>query len=292
MKQFFKFIALSTVFILVTLVTLDVLYTKIYENNVVSNKVKYLISLNNTHVDALFLGSSRVDNHIVSSEFRKKGLNIINAGIQGVSLKDNFLFLKILKKNKVTFERLFVQVDYVYNQSDLSQTSYTELLPYFRKPVISAFFKEEYIDYNKYYYLPFYRYAVNDYRIGFRGLVSNLFSEKRINGVFNDYSPLYGSSIMKPYSLPNKLTNNPEAFNKIKDFCERNDIEVVYFTAPFCSKLKTSAFTELLAEKINNYKDYSTLLKNDLLFKSCGHLNNEGAIFFTNKIIDDYFKYN
>ena len=289
MNKFFKFIALITVFILVTLVALDVLYTKIYENNVVSNKVKYLMSLKDTHVDALFLGSSRVDNHIVSSEFRKKGLNIVNAGIQGISLKDNFLFLKILTKNKVTFDKLFVQIDYVYNQSDLSQTSYTELLPYFRKPVISDFFKEEFMDYNKYYYLPFYRYAVNDYRIGFRGIIAGLFSDKRVNGVFNDYNPLYGTSIMSSYRLPNKLTDNPKAFNKIKSFCEEHRIEVVYFTAPFCSKLKPSPFTKLLATKIPSYSDYSTLYKNDSLFQNCGHLNNQGAIKFTNKLISDYF---
>jgi len=289
MKQFFKYIIGAFVFVIITLVVLDIVYTKIYENNVVSNKVKYLISLKNSHFDAVFFGSSRVDNHIVTSEFKKEGFSVVNGGIQGVSLKDNLLFLKMLINNNVTFERVFVQLDYVYNKSELSQTSYTEILPYFRKPVVRDFFKEEFKDYNNYYYIPFYRYAVNDYRIGFRGVVSGLFSDKRVNGVFDDYDPLYGSNKMSTCQLPNKLTENPTAFNEIKSFCKDNNIEVVYFTAPFCSKLKPTPFTKLLADKISNYKDYSTLYKDDSLFHNCSHLNNEGAVNFTQKIISDYF---
>jgi len=289
MKQFFKCVVGVFIFVMVTLVVLDFVYTKIYENKVVSNKVKYLMSLKNSHFDAVFFGSSRVDNHIVTSEFKKKGFSIVNGGIQGVSLKDNLLFLKILTNNNVTFDRLFVQLDHVYNKSELSHTSYTELLPYFRDPLVKDFFKEEFNDFNRYYYIPFYRYAVNDYRIGFRGVIANLLSDKRVNGVFNDYNPLYGSFKMSTCHLPSKLSENPTAFNKIKSFCTENNMEVVYFTAPFCTKLKPSPFTNLLAKQIPNYKDYSTLYKDDLLFQNCSHLNNSGAVNFTQKIISDYF---
>ncbi len=292
MKRFIKHIIGIFVFIIIVLIILDFGYTKIYENKVISNKVKHLMFLENQHFDAVFLGSSRVDNHIVTSEFKKKGFTIVNGGIQGITLKDNYLFLKILTKNNVTFNKLFIQIDYLYNQNNLSQKSYTEMLPYFRKPIIRDFFKEEFKDYNYYYYIPFYRYAVNDYRIGFRGIMSGLFSEKRVNGVFNDYYPLYGSSKMKTYKLPNKLSENPKAFTLIDEFCKKNNIEVIYFTAPFCTKLEPSPFTKLLAEKIPNYKDYSTTFTNDSIFKNCVHLNNKGAILFTNQIINDYFTTN
>lgn len=289
MKLFFKYIAGAFLFVILIFVCLDFVYTKIYKNNVVSNKVKYLMSLENQHFDAVFLGSSRVDNHIVSSEFENLGFNVVNAGIQGVNLKDNYLFLKTLVANKVTFDRLFVQIDYSYNQSDLSQVPYTEMLPYFRDPVIKNFSKDEFKDFNSYYYIPFYRYAVNDFRIGFRGIIAGLFSEKRVNGKFEDYKALYGTSKMALYELPTTFSDKPNAFNRINSFCEKNNIEVIYFTAPFCSELKSSTFTTLLAEKIPNYNDYSSLFNNDALFKNCGHLNNKGAVNFSKKIISDYF---
>jgi len=288
MKLFFKYIVGVFAFVVVTLVVLDTVYTKVFENKVVSSKSKYLMLLEKKHYDAVFLGSSRVDNHIVTNEFEKQNIKVLNAGIQGVNLKDNLLFLKILISNKVTFNRLFVQIDYGYNNNGFSLASSAGLLPYFRKPVISDYLKSEFKDYNSYYYLPFYRYAVNDYRIGFRGVFTNLFN-KRKNEVFSDYKPLFGTSKMSTYQLPNKLSENPDAFNKIKSFCDDNNIEVVYFTAPFCSKLKPSPFTKLLAEEIPNYKDYSTIYIDDSLFSSCGHLNNKGAINFTHIIISDYF---
>lgn len=289
MKLFLKYIIGAFVFVIVTLVVLDIVYTKVFENKVVSSKSKYLTLLENKHYDAVFLGSSRVDNHIVTSEFEKQNIKVLNAGIQGVNLKDNLLFLKILISNKVTFKRLFVQIDYGYNNNDFSLASSAGLLPYFRKPVISDYLKSEFKNYNSYYYVPFYRYAVNDYRIGFRGVFTNLLN-KRKNEVFNDYKPLFGTSEMSSFSLPNKLSENPDAFNKIKSFCEDNNIEVIYFTAPFCSKLKPSPFTQLLADEITNYRDYSTIYTDDLLFSSCGHLNNKGAVKFTHEIISDYFK--
>ena len=289
MKLFLKYIIGAFVFVIVTLVVLDTVYTKVFENKVVSSKSKYLTLLENKHYDAVFLGSSRVDNHIVTSAFEKQNIKVLNAGIQGVHLKDNLLFLKILISNKVTFKRVFVQIDYGYNNNDFSLASSAGLLPYFRKPVISDYLKSEFKNYNSYYYVPFYRYAVNDYRIGFRGVFTNLLN-KRKNEVFNDYKPLFGTSEMSSFSLPNKLSENTDAFNKIKSFCEDNNIEVIYFTAPFCSKLKPSPFTQLLADEITNYRDYSTIYTDDLLFSSCGHLNNKGAVKFTHEIISDYFK--
>ena len=289
MKHFFKYIFGLLVFTGGILVVLDIAYTKVFENEVIANKTKYLITLQNKHYDAIFLGSSRVDNHIVSDLFLENDIKILNAGDQGTNLKDNLLVLKVLIDNKVTFDRLFVQVDYGYNNNELSLSSSIDILPSIKKPIIKDFFESELEGYYLYYNIPFYRYAVNDYKIGFRGVFTNLFMDKRVDGVFNDYSPLFGTSEMKPYKLPEKISGNSDSFNKIEVFCKNNNIKVEYFTAPFCSQLIESTFTNQLSKTIINYNDYSRIYNDDALFSSCGHLNNKGAKLFTKRIIRDYF---
>lgn len=289
MKQFFKYILGLLVFTGSVLVLLDISYTNVFENQVISNKTKYLVTIQNKHYDAVFLGSSRVDNHIVSNEFLDKGFEVLNAGGQGTNLKDNLLLLRLLVSNKITFDRLFIQVDYGYNNNELSLASPIDILPSIRRPIVKDFFEMEFQNYNLCYNVPFYRYAVNDYRIGFRGVFTNLFIDKREDGIFKTYTPLYGSSEMKPYRLPEKISDNSDSFNKIELFCKTNNINVEYFTAPFCSKLIENTFTNQLSKRIINYKDYSKLFDDDLLFSTCGHLNNKGATLFTKRIIRDYF---
>lgn len=289
MKQFFKYIFGLLLFTGLILVVLDIAYTKVFENGVIANKTKYLTTLQNKHYDVIFLGSSRVDNHIVSNVFLENGIKILNAGVQGTNLKDNLLVLKVLIDNKVTFDRLFVQVDYGYNNNELSLSSSIDILPSIKKPIIKDFFESELEGYYLCYNIPFYRYAVNDYKIGFRGVFTNLFMDKRVDEVFNDYSPLFGTSEMKPYKLPEKISGNSDSFNKIEVFCKNNNIKVEYFTAPFCSQLIENTFTNQLSKTIINYNDYSRIYNDDALFSSCGHLNNKGAKLFTKRIIRDYF---
>mgnify|MGYP003489934188 CR=1 FL=1 len=73
-------------------------------------------------------------------------------------------------------------------------------------------------------------------------------------------------------------------FKKIKiDYLNFDHIKIL-----FNQKLQSKKISDLMTdEQINNFENTVT---NDRYFSSCGHLNNEGAIIYTNHIINTFFK--
>ena len=129
-----KFLINSIVFlvgIIIALFLLDNLYTYVYNNSFPRNKTQYILSLKEGEkLDYIFLGSSRVENSIISSEIeRLTGKRTINLGTQGARLDDMNIFLRLLIEKKVKIKRLFIQVDYIYNYESSSDIVRSQVLP-------------------------------------------------------------------------------------------------------------------------------------------------------------------
>ena len=96
---------------LFSLVVLDGVYTFVYSNSEVRNKVQFLMNTPPKKYDAIFLGSSRAENHIVPEIFQKRGLNVYNFGMGGGGLCDDSLLLKLFFEKGNTTHKIFLQVD-------------------------------------------------------------------------------------------------------------------------------------------------------------------------------------
>ena len=100
MRQFLIhfFSILAVVFLLLFLC--DILYSKVYRDAIPRNKLHYIINLKKENFDIVFLGSSRVANHIDTDLFNKlSNKKTINLGVEGAGLNDNLLQLKLLLEN-------------------------------------------------------------------------------------------------------------------------------------------------------------------------------------------------
>lgn len=292
MKFFISYL-LKVIIILFTIsVILDLGYTYVFKKSIPRNKIRYAFSLKNKHYDALFLGSSRVNNTIVTSEFKKENLNVLNMGISGASLGDNYWTLKLLKENNVTFDKVFIQIDYLYNQGGVSfsEANKTTLLPLVREKRVEGIFKNIDNDFSKNYYIPFYRYMKNSYRIGFREFVSSLLSKKSRIALDDGYTPLYGVSKLKEASLPKEIKESSKVYSELNNLVISMGLEPIYFISPYCSKLIDNRFIQKLNEKVSNFHDYSREIRNDEFFHDCGHLNDKGARLFTLVLVQDFFK--
>jgi len=291
MKSFLKHIGFIILSVLVMLFVLDYIYTSVYKKSYPRNKTQYILALDvRDTLDYVFLGSSRVENTIVTKRIEElTGKRAINLGTQGAKLNDINMFLNLLIDNKVVFNRLFVQMDYNFNNKGSSDLVRSQALPYIHNTTsISNYLKHNDSNFNKYYYVPFYKYATNDYRIGLREVFASAISKKAKTNFRSGYKPVIGQ--MKPDAsskLPLEIVSNNIGFQTIDSICNARNINVTYYCAPFCSNLENRHYLDHLGCKIDNFIDFSAAIDNDKYFQNCSHLNLEGAKLFTELLIKE-----
>jgi hypothetical protein len=291
MKKFLKYTFGVLMTVMILMVILDAIYTKVYETAQPRNKFQYILSLKPQRIDYVFLGSSRVANTIVTEEIRRvTGKKVINLGIEGAWLDDNYLQLKLLINQGITIEKVFLQIDYQFEDSERTAIAKADAIPFIHNPIIKEHLKNKENDFLKMVYIPFYRYLKTDHKVGFREVFLLLIKKKPKVNLENGYTPQIGSSILKSYSLPKQVADKNEMLNAIQRLCMKHKIDLVLFCAPFCSKTVNRDYIDKLKKKLPQLQDYSAKF-DDSLFFDCAHLNDKGALLFTKKIIQKNFNY-
>lgn len=281
MSRFLKHL-FTLIFTLIALMYLsDIIYTHIYLRSTPRNKLQYILNTKNKKFDVVFLGSSRVANHIDTKLFDSlSSKKTINLGCSGAGLNDNLLQLKLLLANN-TVSNLFLQIDFNYEYQKPSNISISETMPFLNNKIISTHLKKYFNNLNKLKYIPFYRYAVNDPKIGFRELFFSLINKKPRTNPSIGFTPKYGNNISSKESiLPKSIKPNNKVLDEISDICKKNKIKLTLFVSPLCNKTKNMNYIAKLIEKYPNLINLSTGYNDDLFF-NCSHLNNKGARVFT-----------
>lgn len=291
MKKFIKYTFGVFVVVMILMIILDIIYTKIYETAKPRNKFQYILSLKPQRIDYVFLGSSRVANGIVTDEICKAtGKKAINLGIEGAWLDDNYLELKLLLSKGIAIQKVFLQIDYQFEDAERSAIAKADAIPFIHNPIIKEHLKDKEKDFLQMVYIPFYRYLKTDHKVGFREVFLSLIKKKPKVDPENGYTPQIGSSILKSYALPKTVADKNETLDEIQTLCKRHKIDLVLFCAPFCSKTVNRDYVDKLKKKLPQLQDYSDNY-GDSLFFDCAHLNDKGALFFTKKIIQKNFNY-
>ncbi|AUS04122.1 hypothetical protein C1A40_00890 [Tamlana carrageenivorans] len=263
-----------------------------YHNGKRVNRVKFLLDQKDKHYDIIFIGSSRVVNTIIPEVFDDElGLNTINLGIMDAQPKDVLCIAKLLKENRITYNTLFVQLDYYYNSLNKSRFLTYQLLPYIKNyNAVNDYFKDE-ADYYLLRYLPFYNYANNDSKLGLRSQLSMLF--KKDNSLLKNkgFEPLHGYGNTWQRVLPDKIIDSNDYINRLEAFKRANNLNIKYFVTPFRSDTKKLSFIDSLEIKVPGIIDFSKAIQDDLSFKNGYHLNETGALKFS-KIFSNYLKKN
>ncbi|QNM84794.1 hypothetical protein H9W90_11380 [Polaribacter pectinis] len=281
MKQFIKYL-LSILSLTIGLLYLcDFIYTKAYLNANPRNKLQYILKTEGKKFDIVFLGSSRVANHIDTKLFNSLSQKkTINLGVEGAGLNDNLLQLKLLL-DKNTVSNIFLQIDFNFEGVSPSNISISEAMPFLRNNIIKNHLKDNFKNFNKLQYLPFYRYAVNDPKIGFREFIFSLANKKpRVNSS-TGFTPMYGKKLpFKGESLPENIRKSNKVLEEIIEICSKYNISLTLYISPFCSKTNNLDYITKLKKKVPGLIDLSSGY-NDSLFYNCGHLNRKGAEIFT-----------
>jgi hypothetical protein len=292
MKKFLSKVAMLVFAVFLIMVVADAAYTYIFTNTAPRTKSKYIIQLKDIKIDYIFLGSSRTHYHVntkmIEESTSKKALNL---GIDAASLDDLFLQLKLLVHNNVRFEKIFIQIDYNFNQTKPSAIVSAEVLPYLRdNEVVTEQMRRFHPKFSSYYYVPFYRYQDNEYSIGFRAALLNAIGVKK-NVDFSDGF----ATLDKPFEnseppLPTTIVPHNSTFDQMVSFCKAHHLNVVFFTAPYCDDYLGSTYQDKLKAKIPQLKDFSKSMPDKKYFIDCRHLNADGAIVFTRLLLAECFQ--
>ncbi|WP_159023072.1 hypothetical protein [Formosa sp. L2A11] len=285
MKKFIKYIIFLSILFIGLLYISDYVYTQIYLNSNPRNKLQYILNTTNQNFDIVFIGSSRVANHVDTKLFNSlSNKKTINLGAEGAGLNDNLLQLKLLLSQKNKISNLFLQIDSNFENEKPSNISTSEAMPFFKNKIINKHLQKYFSNYQKLKYIPFYRYAINDPKIGFRELFFSLMNKKPRVDPKIGFTPKYGNKLLHSnLSLPTSISKNNIILNEIIDLCKNNKIKLTLFISPYSSKTQNLDYITKLKEKIPELIDLSKNY-NDELFYNCGHLNNKGAKVFTENL--------
>lgn len=286
MKKFCLYFSMLAVIVIGLLFLLDFIYTASYTNGFSRNKTEYVVQLKNSHIDYIFLGSSRVENNIDCEVISKMtGRSCINFGLQGSKTMDSAVILQFLNDNKVSYEKVFFQLDYAVNFYNYSEVFKGSIAPFISEDILGEQLLGK-LDFPSTYKIPFIRYAQNDKVIGFRETLLHLIKKEPKIDLSNGFEGKQGVGILMKGSLPTSLDSSNDGIQWMNDVEPNN---LIFFTAPYCQQAENrELFSEKLMELYPQSNNYLNLFDNsEENYRDCGHLNNTGAQKFSEIIARD-----
>jgi len=295
-KKFIVFIVKFFFLTLILLVVLDVVYTYVYNEAEPRTKFQYLKSLQNSKINYVFLGSSRVDNGIVPTLIENAtDKKTVNLGYQAAKISDVYTILKLLKAYNIVSDTVFIEVSYNFNDIEGASINLPyEMAPFFRDNQITRDYLNISSKSTFRYCFPFVRYCEYEAKIGIRELFVNLIHKKtkiKLNQGYNDLQGVERED-GSHRSLPKFILSRNRYVDKIKKFGKENGIQIIFFSAPFCKHIENLDYMKKIKLKIPELYDFSMNINSDKMFINCYHLNEEGANEFTKNFIKTIFNNN
>jgi hypothetical protein len=289
MKRFLLFTAKLLLVTFLILGVLDVIYTQVYKQSSSRNKIAYVYNSKARDYDVVILGSSRANNHFVSSLFEEKGLKTFNYGMSGGHLFEASLLLKLMIERGYHIKNVILEADLNLSNEQQSESVASKFLPYIHDSKTIANHFSEQKNFGALYYIPFYRYVTFEPRIGFREMYNT--AKNNPSNVLDHlgYYPLR----TKKGNMKNNLTNLKPIHNKyyeeIKQICKTNNIKLIAVMTPMCTNTKGLDYFQKVNKIYPEIHNYEDVVQGDQYFSSCGHLNDAGARLFTKRVLKDFF---
>jgi hypothetical protein len=291
MQKFITLIVKILLSILILLAVLDWVYTSVYLHSSNRGKVENVFNLKDRNYDVVILGSSRANNHFVPQLFEDKGLKTFNYGMSGAHLFEASLMLKLMAERQYKIKNVVIEADLGLCNDKLAEGIASKFLPYIHhSEIIKKHFSDQ-KDFNKLYYIPFYRYVEFDAIIGFREMFFNAIHKKTSHLENKGYHPLMSneSGNMKNDLTPLKPIRN-KYYEEIKQICKENNYHLIAVMTPMCSNVKGMDYFEKANKIYPEIYNMENVVEGDQYFSSCGHLNDTGAQMFTKIVIEKFFE--
>ncbi|WP_348811764.1 hypothetical protein [Flavobacterium maritimum] len=290
MKKFVLFIAKILGLLFLLLCLFDLVFTQVYLHDSNRNKTNAIYNSEKKNFDVIFLGSSRANNHFVTSVFEKAGLKTFNYGVSGSHLYETALMLELMLERDYQIKNVIIQIDLNIGGDQQPSPKHTaQFLPYIHHSKTIANYLSDQPDYYAWYYVPFYRYIEYGAVIGFRECWDTF--RKKPSNLMHDggFYALKGEGKNMKNNLTGLIANRNESYEKIKALCKKNNIRLIAVTTPICENTKNREYFDEVTKVYPEIQRYDTVVKDDRYFTTCGHMNINGATILTKKLLKDFF---
>lgn len=296
-----RFVWLRVVAFLILLVAMDLLFGNILRKAYFSQKYGVLsritYAIEGTHAEGLIMGSSRASHHFVTDSLTSiNKMPFYNSGKDGQSIFYHYAILKcVLERYTPKVIVLDLLSDELYEKTE-SYDRLSELLPYCRDHAG--------LDFVTSLRGPFEQFKMKSQIYPFNSLLISIASgnsslSKNRFVEQNGYLPLFGEfkgdlDSPEPEKImkidPNKLA----IYHSFIKECQSHNIKLYITISPYLKLLPENSSTKMIqeiAEKnkipFYNYSNDEHFVQHSNFFWDQGHLNNEGAILFTQLIAKD-----
>lgn len=297
MKKFFKRLLILLFLCLGLFWLFDLGFTYVFKKGYYT-KIQWLYNKEAQEYDYAINGSSRayttLDLSKIEQRTGKKGINI---SVDGSSIPDQYLMLKIFIQNKNRIKKLYLQIDpFSSDTEEIFDFAIPKFFPYLKDEIVFDHFKQFGYEWYAYRYIPFYRYAKYNTLWGPHEVLIDHF--KILPHDFDEYGDYFYPNI--DYKAPKKLrhltfdlNSRFKFLNEIITLCKQNHIQLILFTAPVADIIidkeyhqNIISFTEMMKSKGVLYYNYGDLYGNNPEnFYSEIHLSGNGALKFTEHVL-------
>ncbi|WP_395043419.1 hypothetical protein [Flavobacterium sp.] len=268
----------------------DIFYTYIYLNSYNRNKIQFVFNSEPQKYDLIILGSSRANNHFDAEMFNKKGIKTFNYGMSGSRLSEDALFLELMIERNYKIKNIILEVDLNINTDGFSEGTRACFMPYIHNSKTIKKYYKDLPNFNKVYYIPFYRYINYESKIGFREMFFASIHKKSKDFDHFGYYPLYEKNSVLKLDISKYYPKKNKSYELIKKICQQNNINLITLTTPICTGCNNREYFKNVKKLYPEIHNYENIVTDDKYFSSCGHMNDKGAKIFTSKIISDFFK--
>jgi hypothetical protein len=270
---------------------LDKGYSYAFKYGQPRSKIQNILQLKNKHYHVAFFGSSRIEQHINCKLITElTGKSCVNFGISGGSPGDMLILMKLAKERNISFDKIFMQVDYNFDSSGITELFKANLVPFINEPSIKKQLKS-YEEELFYRWIPFYRYMIYDKVVGIREATASFLKLKQNTNIEIGFSPRQGIGKATAGSFPETIKDKSQELTQMRELYRDTNTRLEFFTAPYCKEVKNRDFINKVQLKIPGLHNYIDLFDdNDEYFFNCGHLNQAGAEIFTKKLVKDLLK--
>ena len=296
-NQYLKF-ALNIVFLIFLAMVADQLIGRIiryyYFEQKSGQQFRTTYAMNSANSDILVFGSSRATHHYVPEIFEDSlNMSMYNSGREGSLLLYSYAVFKATVKRHTPKIVIFdvIPADLCYDESSIDRLS--SLLPYYRThPEI-----REIVELKgplEKYKLISEIYPFNSSLLSI--IMGNLKRDDLSGEDQKGYIPLYGrisDSVVSDLKLDESTIDTVKVrmLQEVIDYCDANNIRLLVIQSPYFADILDSN-SENLLEQITqdnkvpylNYTNRTEFLTCPELFWDQGHLNDQGARFYSSLI--------
>lgn len=290
MKKFVAHIFIIVCIVVVSAYFLDYSYTYVYKNESERNKIRYIINGKPKNYDVIILGSSRANNHFVTELFEKQGLKAFNFGISGCTLNESALMLQLFFEKGNSAKKIITEIDLNIANENISEGTRSLFMPYLKSEKSISNYYKKLPNYYRLINFPFYRYIVDEPKIGIREMFFSLIKKKSTFLNKGGFEGLIEKGVNMNFDLSKISPKKNSSYEKIKYLCYLHNSKLISVSTPICNNTKGINYFEnicIIYPEVNNFEN---IVKDDKYFATCGHMNVDGAYIYTEFIINKFFK--